>query len=404
MFGHACSPGHAFAALFRGLRVPCLVAKSSRRRLHKAKDREKDVREKRMRKRASLYQGRTSTLVLLKPSRRKAHPSICSPRSRSWGGAVMRRKRIASSALILSSCIAFAPAAIGQRQAGNGYRASNGAVAVSRSAPALRAVAVPQAMAAPTHVQAQASHAPTMIRTPAGSNAPTRTSVRVTHAHGAAAPSATRAGSAAISVHRAGPAGIQPHRLNVMSGLGHLPLSNDFADSPGLGFDFSHFAAINGGVGLNERRFRDRENAGVPFGFSGFLLSPEVIVVEGQQARHRRLRRKKTQTRTRKAARLRSAKICRINSLRLSLGPAAPVRDAAEFVFVRRDGSLVFAVGYSWDHGVAALHHPRRIAPQHLAGCAGHGCHAAVQRAARRKFPHAGVSSARRALATIRIG
>jgi hypothetical protein len=29
----------------------------------------------------------------------------------------------------------------------------------------------------------------------------------------------------------------------------------------------------------------------------------------------------------------------------------APVRDAAEYVFVRRDGSLLFAVAYSWDNG-----------------------------------------------------
>ena len=30
---------------------------------------------------------------------------------------------------------------------------------------------------------------------------------------------------------------------------------------------------------------------------------------------------------------------------------AAPLPDAAEYVFVRRDGGLVFAVAYSWDNG-----------------------------------------------------
>ena len=197
----------------------------------------------------------------------------------------MRRKFVASSALILSSIalVAFTPAAMGQRPAGNGYAPSSGAVAAPRSIPAPRVVAAPQAMAAPAHAPAQAVHAPAVNRTSTGVNTPARTSVRVAHAQGAAAPSAVRAGGAAIGVHRASPVGIQAHRLSVMSGLGHLPLSTDFAGSPGLGFDYSHVAAINGGAGFNDRHFRDRENAGVPIGFSGFLLSPEVIVVEGQQ-------------------------------------------------------------------------------------------------------------------------
>jgi len=33
------------------------------------------------------------------------------------------------------------------------------------------------------------------------------------------------------------------------------------------------------------------------------------------------------------------------------LGPPAPVRDASEYVFVRRDGTLLFGVAYSWDNG-----------------------------------------------------
>jgi len=33
------------------------------------------------------------------------------------------------------------------------------------------------------------------------------------------------------------------------------------------------------------------------------------------------------------------------------LGAPAPVRDASEYVFVRRDGTLLFGVAYSWDNG-----------------------------------------------------
>jgi len=35
-----------------------------------------------------------------------------------------------------------------------------------------------------------------------------------------------------------------------------------------------------------------------------------------------------------------------------SPAPAAPLPDAAEYVFVRRDGGLLFAVAYSWDNGM----------------------------------------------------
>jgi hypothetical protein len=136
-----------------------------------------------------------------------------------------------------------------------------------------------------------------------------------------------------------------------MSGLGHLPLSTDFANSPGLGFDYSHFAAINGASAFNERHFRDRVNAGVPIGFSGFLLSPEVIVVEGQQSEAPPAAAEEGAEANAEGGTAPERENLEDQFAPASLGPAAPVRDAAEYVFVRRDGSLVFAVGYSWDHG-----------------------------------------------------
>jgi hypothetical protein len=33
------------------------------------------------------------------------------------------------------------------------------------------------------------------------------------------------------------------------------------------------------------------------------------------------------------------------------LGPPAPQKDVPEYVFVRRDGTVFFAVAYSWEHG-----------------------------------------------------
>src|ERR1700720_441994 len=54
----------------------------------------------------------------------------------------------------------------------------------------------------------------------------------------------------------------------------------DFQDVPGLGFDYPHLAAVSG-----SRRFHgSRFGGGFPFGFSGFLLSPPVILDEGAAA------------------------------------------------------------------------------------------------------------------------
>ena len=121
---------------------------------------------------------------------------------------------------------------------------------------------------------------------------------------------------------------------------------NDFSDVPGLGFDFPHLAAVSG-----NRRFRGgRFGGGFPFGFGGFLLTPSVIGEEGvdsqvaeddfaddppapQQYPQRRPR------------------VPRPPSEPQAESAPAPVPDAEQYVFVRRDGSLVFAVAYAWENG-----------------------------------------------------
>ncbi len=127
----------------------------------------------------------------------------------------------------------------------------------------------------------------------------------------------------------------------------------DFQDVPGLGFDFPHLAAISGNRRLHGRRFFD----GVPFSFGGFLLGPSVIVEEvpaaesqpvvveeevaddapeaPRRARHARASRAVSEPEAESAS---------------ALTPA-PHPDPEQFVFVRRDGGLVFAVAYSWDNG-----------------------------------------------------
>jgi hypothetical protein len=132
--------------------------------------------------------------------------------------------------------------------------------------------------------------------------------------------------------------------VSVASGLRHLPLFPTEASSvPGLGFDFPHFASINSGQGSGRFRSRFDSRAGLGFGFGGFLLSPGVIVMEGQPGVEEEA-----------AANAAGAENDRdaADQFLPGLGAPAPLpRNAAEYVFVRRDGSLLFAVAYSWDNG-----------------------------------------------------
>jgi hypothetical protein len=136
----------------------------------------------------------------------------------------------------------------------------------------------------------------------------------------------------------------QGQRIHMMSGLSTLPSFATSFGTPGLGFDFPHMAAINSGRGLGRH---SRFNNGAPFGFGGFLLtSPEVIVVEGQPAENI-APEEEANGRANNNENLEGQFLPASSRL----GAALPVRDAAEYVFVRRDGALLFGVAYSWDNG-----------------------------------------------------
>jgi hypothetical protein len=124
----------------------------------------------------------------------------------------------------------------------------------------------------------------------------------------------------------------------------------DFQNVPGLGFDFPHLAAVGGNRHGRGNRF-DGES---PFGFSGFLLNPPVFVDGAQDAGV------DAPTSDQEAAddpaedplpprRSRSSRA--VTEAQPDSAPAAPLPDPEQYVFVRRDGSLVFAVGYTWDNG-----------------------------------------------------
>jgi len=232
--------------------------------------------------------------------------------------------------IVLSSLAPFAPVAMAQR-AGMGRPAGGGVVA-----------------ARPTPVVAAAPHAGGVVL---HTGAPIRVG---------AAPSRTPVGRVVVppgGISRVAVNGSPVHRqgINFMSGLANLPLfPASFNGSPGLGFDFSHLAAINDGH--FHSRFHHRFNNG--FGFSGFLLtSPEVIVeapaVESQQPPAEEIVASNAP-----GADSRSNLEDQFLPSTSSSVPAPPPRDEAEYVFVRRDGTLLFGVAFSWDHGT--LHYITR--------------------------------------------
>ena len=121
----------------------------------------------------------------------------------------------------------------------------------------------------------------------------------------------------------------------------------DFQDVPGLGFDFPHLAAVSG-----NRRFRgSRFDGGFPFGFSGFLLSPPVIVDEGAVSDPQVAEEEATDDAPITQRASRRSRASRPSSDPDAQSAPAAVPDVEQYVFVRRDGSLVFAVAYAWENG-----------------------------------------------------
>ena len=242
------------------------------------------------------------------------------------GKVLMRQFWIrASFTLFFGTALTFAPAVQAQHRGGIAAGGATAAPARTAAVPAPRA-----AVGAGPRVSGAAQRVSTPV------HAPARTSV--------GGVGRVPVGGAPIRVASQG------RRINTMSGLSILPsFATSFGNTPGLGFDFPHIAAVNSGRGFE--RGHSRFNNG--FGFGGFLLSPEVVVVDGQPSESAQLAPGDDA-----AANITSNGDNSDRNLQdqflpdaARLGPPAPVRDASEYVFVRRDGALLFGVAYSWDNG-----------------------------------------------------
>jgi hypothetical protein len=124
--------------------------------------------------------------------------------------------------------------------------------------------------------------------------------------------------------------------------------SSDFIPVPGLGFDMVHLAATRGAAAVGLVRHRPGFPLFFPFLDSGLFLSNAPAVIEEsappepQQAEDSEAEVAQTPRRTRMPG--------LSQTIETETASAAP-HQAEEFVFVRRDGTVFFAVAYAWENG-----------------------------------------------------
>ena len=129
-------------------------------------------------------------------------------------------------------------------------------------------------------------------------------------------------------------------------------------DVPGLGFDYPHLAAVGPKHGQNGRgRAGFRQT--VPFGFGGYLITSPEIVVENPQAVEEAQETAAEQGDGDLQAQFEDAQRRAFRAGQQSMAQKAepeppapePAADPASYVFVMRDGTMVFAVAYTWENG-----------------------------------------------------
>jgi len=130
---------------------------------------------------------------------------------------------------------------------------------------------------------------------------------------------------------------------------GAAALSSDFVPVPGLGFDMAHLAATRGPGAVGAGRHRREQPIFFPFIDGGFFLLSSPAIVEEAAAPEAPDEEAETEV----AERPRHSRAMQAAPAppQVEEASAAP-RQTEEFVFVRRDGTVFFAVGYAWENGV----------------------------------------------------
>jgi len=200
-------------------------------------------------------------------------------------------------------------------------------------------------------------HAQGRAMMPAASHAVAAAPRAVAHA---ASPMVSRATPTARIVVRTGTArpriaGSSAGRVTRRAGGTHHSagagaFTSDFVPVPGLGFDMAHLAATRGPEAVGAGRHRRQEPILFPFIDGGFFLPSSPVVVEEAAAPEAA---QEENAETEVAERPRHARVMQAAPAppQVEEASAAP-RQTEEFVFVRRDGTVFFAVAYAWENGV----------------------------------------------------
>jgi len=126
---------------------------------------------------------------------------------------------------------------------------------------------------------------------------------------------------------------------------------SDCSSAPGFGFDAVHQAAVCGSSGVDSRRRGQQVPLFFPFFDGGFVLPGSSAAVEENST---------TDPSQQDAAEAESRERSRRYRASLQAAPTpTPAIETAnpgppsndEFVFVRRDGTVFFAVAYAWENG-----------------------------------------------------
>jgi len=158
----------------------------------------------------------------------------------------------------------------------------------------------------------------------------------------------TRTGGTVVRVIR--PANItRPRSLNnsVNNSLNNddVGFSEDFSSAPGLGFDETHLALTRGRTSGRHRR--NNFNSGFfPFFDGGFFVPAPVVEQAPANEVQQEFVDAEPQERVQRVRARESAPAVSERSA------PEPQRETEQYVFVRRDGTVFFAVAYSWDSGM----------------------------------------------------
>src|SRR6266849_1094054 len=130
---------------------------------------------------------------------------------------------------------------------------------------------------------------------------------------------------------------------------GATAFTSDFVPVPGLGFDMAHLAATRGPEAVGAGRHRRQQPIFFPFIDGGFFLPSSPVVIEEAAAPEAAEENAEAEV----AERPRRARVTQPAPAppQVEEASAAP-RQTEEFVFVRRDGTVFFAVAYAWENGV----------------------------------------------------